>query len=122
MAVTEIQAKEFDEKALNSEKMALVEFWHDKCHWCHKFGPIYEQVSEKFPDVSFLKMNALENSENQDLAAGKGVISTPTTKAFCKGVEVGEIIGFRDAEELEKAIKDLIEGVSACEQSTKLQN
>ena len=67
-------------------------------------------------------MNALENSENQDLAAGKGVISTPTTKAFCKGVEVGEIIGFRDAEELEKAIKDLIEGVSACEQSTKLQN
>ena len=33
MAVTEIQAKEFDEKALNSEKMALVEFWHDKCHW-----------------------------------------------------------------------------------------
>ncbi len=49
-------------------------------------------------------MNMMKSMENLRLAEGMGVEQTPTTKVFCGGSEVGEIVGYKT---LEEAVGDL---------------
>jgi thioredoxin-like negative regulator of GroEL len=56
------------------------------------------------------------------LAIGFGVLGTPTMKLFCDGREIGEIVGYRPLERLEKEIRDILEKTTEClEQSSPLK-
>jgi thiol-disulfide isomerase/thioredoxin len=122
VGTTAIEASEWSEKVERSARLVAVEFWHAQCPWCKKLAPLYEKVSEKFPEIDFLLLNALSSSENKGLAQSKGIMSTPTIKFYCNGIEIGEIIGFKPAEELEKSIEKIASEAKNCaEQSTRMQ-
>lgn len=93
----------------------MLEFWIRSCDFCRKFKPVYEQLPEAFGGrARFLRMNMMKSIENLRLAEGMGVEQTPTTKIFCGGGEVGEIVGYRTLEEAVREISSILESNEDC--------
>ena len=55
------------------------------------------------------------NLENLKLAEGLGVEETPTLKLFCKGREIGQIIGYKPLDEVVKEIEEILDPEEYCE-------
>lgn len=86
---------------IDKDGIVLLDFWAEWCGPCKRFSPVYEQVSEEYPDHTFGK---IDTEANQELAAGLQIQSIPTLMAFRDGILV-----YRDAGALPpKALKDLI--------------
>lgn len=112
--VKELQADDWESEVMKAESPVVVDFWHDMCGWCLKLNPIYEELPERFDNVKFGKMNILTSVENRSIAIKHGVMGTPTIKVFCQGRDIGEIIGFRNRDELIKDIKDILAKKEDC--------
>ena len=100
MATLEISEPVFAETIENNE-LVILDFWAEWCGPCRSYGPIYERVSDAFPDVVFGKINT---EEQQSLAGMFGIRSIPTTIAFKEGIGVFMQPGAIP----EDALKDLI--------------
>lgn len=105
MTTQTITGENFRE-TIEKDGIVLLDFWAEWCGPCKRFGPVYEQVSEEYPDHTFGK---IDTEVNQELAAGLQIQSIPTLMAFRDGILV-----YRDAGALPpKALKDLITQVEA---------
>lgn len=68
------------------------------------FGPIYEKVSENFPEITFAKV---DTEAEREIAAAAAITSIPTLMAFRDG-----ILLYREAGALpEASLKQLIEQI-----------
>ncbi len=89
------------EQTVSGDGIVLVDFWATWCGPCRQFGPIFEEASEKYPDVVFGK---IDTDDQQQLAMAAQVTSIPTLMAFRDGVAV-----FRQSGALPlSALEDLI--------------
>jgi len=52
----------------------------------------------------------MESKENRRLAIEKGVIGTPTFKVYCRGTEVGEVVGLETLTDLAGTIENILKG------------
>ena len=100
--VTEAQ---FEELILK-EGIVLVDFWAAWCGPCRSFAPVYEAASEKYPDLTFAKV---DTEAEQSLAAAAGITSIPTLMIFRDGILLFSQPGALPASGLD----DLISKVSA---------
>jgi thioredoxin len=78
MATVELTKENFSE-IVQGNDMVLVDFWATWCGPCQSFGPIYEDVSGKYPDVVFAKVNT---EDQRELAGHFQVRSIPTLMIF----------------------------------------
>lgn len=109
--IPDIQAGSFEDEVKTAGGAVVLEFWIRSCSGCQKFKPVYDRLPDVMGDrVRFLRMNMMKSIENLRLAEGMGVEETPTTKVFCKGDEVGEIVGYRPLEEAVKEIEGFLSG------------
>jgi thioredoxin 1 len=69
--VTEANFKEVVEK----DGIVLVDWWAPWCGPCRVFGPTYEKVAGRHPDVTFAKVNT---EDQQALAGSFQIMSIPT--------------------------------------------
>ena len=95
---------------IENNDIVLIDFWADWCGPCKMFGPTYEKVSEKYADddlsIAFAKV---DTEDQQELAAGFGIMSIPTLVAFRDQIGV-----FSQAGALpEEALDDLIGQIKA---------
>lgn len=101
--------KEWDEKDFNqllkNELAAIVEFGATWCGTCKQTEPMVAEVSLKFPEVSFSKIDV---AKNPGLASRMGVMSLPNILIINKGKVVDQIIGATNRTALENKIKKLI--------------
>jgi thioredoxin len=51
------------EEILNNKEIVVLDFWADWCGPCKAFGPIFDRVSNKNPDIFFGKINVDEQNE-----------------------------------------------------------
>ena len=58
------------EKIAGTNEIVVVDFWATWCGPCRAFGPIFEQVSEKFDDVPFVKVDI---DQSPDLASAAAI-------------------------------------------------
>ncbi|HEX5741715.1 MAG TPA: thioredoxin [Pilimelia sp.] len=84
MATVELTSANFDEKT-QAEGIILVDFWASWCGPCVRFAPTYERVSEKYPDITFGKV---DTEAHPDLSARFHISSIPTIMAIRDGVMV----------------------------------
>ena len=105
MAAVNITESEFAEIIENNE-LIILDFWAEWCGPCKAYEPVYERVSEEFPNVIFGK---IDTETEQELAGYFNVKSIPTTIAFKEGIGVFSQPGALP----EEALKDLV---------TQLQN
>ena len=105
MATTDLTAKTFAE-TVTQPGIVLVDFWASWCGPCRTFGPIFDRVSEKHPDITFGKV---DTQAEEELAGGIGISSIPTLMVFRDGVPVFFQPGMLPA----KVLEDLVGKVRA---------
>ena len=85
--------------------ITLVDFWASWCGPCRMFGPIFETVSEKLPDVNFVKFEI--DDTNRRTPAKYGIRSIPSVLAFKNGELVEARTGLMDEDTVTAWINEL---------------
>lgn len=101
-----VNDNDFNSEVLTSDKPVLVDFWATWCGPCKMLAPVMETVAENLdPDVKVVKMDI---DENPVTPSTYGVTSIPTLILFKGGKPVGQMVGFRPAEQIESLVKDAL--------------
>jgi thioredoxin 1 len=106
MATTELTSDIF-QQTLEDSDILFIDFWADWCGPCKQFAPVYEQISEQHPEITFGKV---DTEAERELAAAAKISSIPTLMAFREKVLVFSQPGALNAEQLTQvvtAVKDL---------------
>ena len=89
--VQEINVDNFTEEVINSDKLAVVDFFATWCGPCRKLGPILEEVETELGDkVNFKK---IDTDDNIDAAKEYQVSGLPTLLVFKDGEVVEGMVG-----------------------------
>jgi thioredoxin 1 len=91
-----ITSQEYDALAVSSN-LLVIDFYATWCGPCKMLAPVFEEVADKYPDVTFVKVNVDEDEE----LARKFRISVIPTLVFVKnGEAVKTSTGYMDADAL----------------------
>lgn len=100
--VIEVTSSNFDEEVINSEVPVLIDFYADWCEPCKMLSPIVEEVSSKYEDVKFVKINI---DIEQDIANAYRIMSIPTLVYIKDGEEQNRVLGAVDKDTVETLIE-----------------
>lgn len=100
MTTLSLSAETFDQTVLK-DGIVLVDFWAAWCGPCRMFAPIFESASEKYPDITFAKV---DTEAEQQLSAAAGISSIPTLMAFRDGILLFNQAGAMPATSLDELI------------------
>jgi thioredoxin 1 len=101
MATVELTQASFGTH-IEKSGIVLVDFWAEWCGPCRMFGPIFETASEKYPEITFGKV---DTEAEQQLAGEAGISSIPTLMVFRDGILLYNNPGALPAEALDEIIK-----------------
>ncbi len=63
------------QEMIEKNQIVIFDFWAEWCGPCKRFGPIFEAVASRHPDIKFAKVNT---DIEQELAAAFEIRSIPT--------------------------------------------
>jgi len=113
LSILDLRYADWDREVDSSNTPVVVEFWHQSCPLCKKIESTVMGLPTKLGErAKLVRLNVMHSRENRRLAIDKGVVGTPTFKVYCRGVEVGEIVGLETTENLMGTIENLLKNCS----------
>lgn len=103
MATIELNEENLESTVTNND-IVMIDFWAPWCGPCKSFGPIYEEVSEKHPDIVFGKINT---EVEQGIAAHFQIRSIPTLMIFREQIIIFAEAGMLPASALEQLVEQV---------------
>ncbi len=103
MAAMELNAANFEEKVLKSEKPVLVDFWAVWCGPCGMMSPLVDEIAAEQEER--LVVGKLNCDENMELAQSYGITGIPAFLLFKGGEVVEKVMGAMPKGELLAAIE-----------------
>ena len=78
MSTVELTKENFA-KTIERDGIVVVDFWASWCGPCRAFAPTFEAASERYPDITWGKV---DTEAEQELAAALSIRSIPTLMIF----------------------------------------
>ncbi|MBN2854569.1 FAD-dependent oxidoreductase [Patescibacteria group bacterium] len=104
MAVKELYSSLEFKDLIKSESKVVLDFYSDDCPPCEKLAPIYEQLSEIYPELVFVKMF---RQKNKELAEEFNINSSPSLVFFAEGKILDKrLSGYINKEDLINLIEE----------------
>lgn len=103
MAALELNAANFEEKVLQSDKPVLVDFWAVWCGPCTMMAPVLEEIATE--QASRLVVGKVNCDENMELAQKYSITGIPAFLLFKGGEVVERVMGAMSKDELLAAIE-----------------
>lgn len=100
MATINLTKENLESTILNND-MVIIDFWAEWCGPCKMFGPIFEEASERHPDVVFAKV---DTEQEQELAAYFKVRSIPMVVAFREQIGIFQQPGLLQGPQLDEVL------------------
>lgn len=47
-SVLDVDANNWEQEVLHSDMLTVVDFWHNRCPWCAKLDPIFNEAAEEY--------------------------------------------------------------------------
>ena len=102
----EITTENFKTTVLDSNQVALVDFWAEWCGPCGMVGPIVDELSKEYEGKAIIgKVNV---DQQRDIAANYGISSIPTILFIKGGQIVDKQVGAVPKSELKKKLDNWI--------------
>lgn len=87
----QITTDNFQTEVLDSNKVALVDFWAEWCGPCRMIGPVVEELASEYADKALIaKCNV---DDYGDVASQFGIRSIPTILFFKNGELADRVVG-----------------------------
>ena len=92
MSAININANNFQNEVMNSDKPVLLDFWAPWCVPCRMVVPIIEEIASEHADIKVGKINV---DEQPELANKFGIMSIPTLVVIKNGKIIQQVSGAR---------------------------
>ncbi|MCC6994231.1 MAG: thioredoxin [Deltaproteobacteria bacterium] len=92
------------EATVNKDGMVVIDWWAPWCGPCRTFAPVYDQASDKHPEITFAKVNT---EEQPGLAGAFEISAIPTLMVFRDGILLFQEAGALPASALEQLITEV---------------
>ncbi len=103
MEAIKLNAGNFDEVVLKSEKTVMVDFWATWCGPCSVMSPLVDEVAKEQKDR--LVVGKLNCDESMDIAHRYGITGIPAFLIFKDGEVVDKVMGAMPKGELLAAVE-----------------
>ena len=101
LAATDVN---FKSEILDSDKVALVDFWATWCGPCMMLGPVIDELAGDYEGKAVIaKLNV---DENPAIAAQFGIRSIPALLVFKNGKVVDQMLGALPKNQISKKIEE----------------
>lgn len=87
---------------INENSTVFIDFWAAWCGPCRAFAPVFQDASEKYPDIVFAKV---DTEANPGISEGLQIQAIPTLMAFREGVLVFREAGALNAQGFDQLIQ-----------------
>jgi thioredoxin 1 len=102
-----INADNFDNRAAQSGKLVLIDFYSDSCVPCKMLSPVLAKLEEQYQDHLYIgKVNI---AYEEELTARYGILSAPTLLLFKNGELIWKLTGAKKKAELQQLIEAQLE-------------
>ncbi|MFV1951128.1 MAG: thioredoxin TrxA [Nitrospinota bacterium] len=100
--ILHLSDSDFDDKVLQSDIPALVDFWADWCAPCKMIAPTIEELAKEYEGKIVVgKLNVDQNSKT---ATKYGIRGIPTLLFFKGGKVIQQVVGVKSKTEIQKII------------------